>query len=34
MKKLGWFIDLRKRNPEKPLPSWMLKAIGLKREKA
>ncbi|PLX00185.1 MAG: glyoxalase [Marinilabiliales bacterium] len=34
MKKLGWYIDLRKRNPEKPLPSWMLKAIGLKREKA
>ncbi len=33
MKKLGWYIDLKKRNPEKSLPKWMLKAIGLKREK-
>ncbi len=33
MKKLGWYIDLRKRDPRKPLPKWMLKAIGLKREK-
>ena len=33
MKKLGWYLDLRKKDPEKPLPRWMLKAIGLKRER-
>jgi catechol 2,3-dioxygenase-like lactoylglutathione lyase family enzyme len=33
MKKLGWYLDLRKRNPEKPLPNWMLKALGLNRVK-
>lgn len=27
IKKLGWYIDLRKRNPEKSLPDWMLKAF-------
>ena len=27
-KKLGWYLDLRKRNPEKPLPRWMLKALS------
>ena len=27
LKKLGWNIDLRKRNSYKPLPSWMLKAL-------
>lgn len=30
LKKLGWYLDLRKRgNPEKPLPRFMLKAMGL-----
>ncbi|RMG85822.1 MAG: VOC family protein [Bacteroidetes bacterium] len=28
LKKLGWYLDLRKRNPEKPLPRWMLKALS------
>ena len=34
LKKLGWYLDLRKRsNPEKPLPVWMLKTLGLGRVK-
>ncbi len=34
IKKIGWYLDLRKRrNPEKPLPAWMLKAMGLGRVK-
>lgn len=33
LKKIGWYLDLRKRNPEKPLPDWMLKAMGLNRVK-
>lgn len=32
-KKIGWYLDLRKRDPAKPLPSWMLKAMGLNRVK-
>jgi catechol 2,3-dioxygenase-like lactoylglutathione lyase family enzyme len=31
MKKWGWYLDLRKRKPEKPLPNWMLKALGMNR---
>ena len=27
MKKLGWYLDLRKRDALKPLPDWMLKAM-------
>ena len=27
--KLGWFIDLRKRNPLKPLPKFLFRAMGL-----
>lgn len=27
LKKLGWYIDLRKRDPEKALPDWILKAL-------
>lgn len=35
LKKIGWFLDLRKRrNPERPLPRLMLKALGLGRVKA
>ncbi|MCB0644118.1 MAG: VOC family protein [Phaeodactylibacter sp.] len=30
-KKFGWYLNLRKRNPEKPLPDWMLKAMALNR---
>jgi catechol 2,3-dioxygenase-like lactoylglutathione lyase family enzyme len=33
MKKLGWYLDLTKRAPEKPLPNWMLKTMGLNRVK-
>lgn len=33
MKKLGWYINLQKRNPEKHLPRWMLKAMGLNKVK-
>ena len=33
LKKLGWYLDLRKRAPEKPLPNIMLKAMGLNRKK-
>ncbi|MBK8555180.1 MAG: VOC family protein [Lewinellaceae bacterium] len=34
MKKIGWYLDLRKRaNVEKPLPRFMLQALGLGRVK-
>ncbi len=33
VKKLGWYINLKNRNPEKHLPQWMLKAMGLNRVK-
>ncbi len=33
LKKLGWYIDLKNRDPKKPLPTWMLKAMGLNRVK-
>lgn len=33
MKKFGWYLDLRKRQPEKPLPDWMLKALKFNRVK-
>ena len=32
-KKWGWYLDLRKRKPEKPLPNWMLRALSLNRVK-
>ncbi|MBE0666571.1 MAG: VOC family protein, partial [Bacteroidales bacterium] len=32
-KKLGWYLDLRKRNPNKPLPQWMLKTLRYSRIK-
>ena len=32
LKKIGWYLDLRKRaNPAKPLPKWMLKTMGFGR---
>jgi len=31
--KLGWYLDLRKREQAKPLPRWMVKAMGLNRVK-
>ncbi|MBL7825278.1 MAG: VOC family protein [Saprospiraceae bacterium] len=34
LKKIGWYLDLRKRKkPENPLPTLMLKALGLGRVK-
>jgi catechol 2,3-dioxygenase-like lactoylglutathione lyase family enzyme len=33
MKKIGWYINLRNRNPEKSLPRFMLAAMGLNRAK-
>jgi len=33
IKKLGWYINLRNRNPEKALPNWMLKALSFNKVK-
>ena len=33
LKKIGWYLDVKNRNPEKPLPKWMLQAMGLNRVK-
>jgi len=33
IKKLGWYINLRKRNPQKALPDWLLKALRFNRFK-
>lgn len=33
IKKLNWYLDLRKRPREKSLPGWMLKALSLNRVK-
>ncbi len=33
LKKLGWYLDLRKRDASKPLPDWMLKALKFNRVK-
>jgi catechol 2,3-dioxygenase-like lactoylglutathione lyase family enzyme len=33
LKKIGWYLDLRKRDPKKSLPNWMLKALSLNRVK-
>jgi hypothetical protein len=32
-KKMGWYINLRKRNPEKPLSNWILKSLKFNRIK-
>lgn len=34
LKKLGWFLNLRKRKPEKPLPRWLLRAVSFNRVKS
>ena len=31
LKKLGWYLDLRKRNPNKPLPNFIVKALAFSR---
>ena len=33
MKKLNWYLDLRKREKTKPLPSWFFKVINMTRNK-
>lgn len=33
LKKIGWFLDLRKRDFEKPLPTWMIKMLALSKVK-
>jgi catechol 2,3-dioxygenase-like lactoylglutathione lyase family enzyme len=33
LKKIGWYLDLRKRNVEKPLPKWMVKLLGISKVK-
>ncbi len=33
LKKFGWYLDLRKRSPEKPVPAWMLKILKMNRVK-
>lgn len=32
-KKFGWYLNLRKRDPQKPLPNWMLGFLGLNKVK-
>jgi catechol 2,3-dioxygenase-like lactoylglutathione lyase family enzyme len=32
-KKFGLYLNLQKRDPEKPLPNWMVKALGMNRVK-
>ncbi|RMG20036.1 MAG: VOC family protein [Bacteroidetes bacterium] len=33
IKKLGWYLNMKKRDPEKPLPNWMLNALRFSRVK-
>ena len=33
IKKIGWYINLKKRNPEKALPDWMVKTLRFNRVK-
>jgi catechol 2,3-dioxygenase-like lactoylglutathione lyase family enzyme len=33
MKKIGWYLDLRKRDVTKPLPKWLLATLKLQRVK-
>ncbi len=33
LKALGWYLDLRNRDPGKALPRWMVRAMGLGRRK-
>ena len=31
LKKIGWYLNLENRDPRKPLPNWMIRALGLGR---
>jgi hypothetical protein len=33
LKKIGWYLDLRKRDPNKSLPEWILKTLRFSRVK-
>lgn len=33
VKALGWYLDLRKRDPLRPLPRWMVRAMGIGRRR-
>jgi catechol 2,3-dioxygenase-like lactoylglutathione lyase family enzyme len=33
LKKIGWYLDLRKRDPKKSLPNWILKALRFSKVK-
>lgn len=33
IKKIGWYLNLKKRNPHKSLPSWILKSLRFNRVK-
>jgi catechol 2,3-dioxygenase-like lactoylglutathione lyase family enzyme len=33
MKKLNWYIKLKNRDPKKPVPNWIIKALSLKKVK-
>ena len=33
LKKIGWYLNLRKRDPRKPLPNWIIKALKFVRVK-
>lgn len=33
IKKLGWYLDMRRRDPNKPLPAWMIKSLRFSRVK-
>ncbi|MBA3829338.1 MAG: VOC family protein [Taibaiella sp.] len=33
LKKIGWYLNLKKRNIEKPLPDWMIKMLALSKVK-
>ena len=33
LKKMGWYLDLTKRDPYKALPKWMLRSMGLNKVK-
>lgn len=33
LKKFGWYLNLKNRDPKKPLPNWMLSALALNKVK-
>lgn len=33
IKKLGWYLNLKQRDPQKPLPDWIIKTLRLSRVK-